>query len=310
MKRPSFQFYPGDWQANVKLRRCSLAARGAWIEVLCLLHGSDPYGTIDWPLADIAHATHVPLEALQELAAKSVLKGADAGTVPALIYTPRHAGQDGIPVVLLKEQPGPLWYCSRMVRDEYLRSIRGANSRFGESPYQSPKVGIGDVSGVESGDGAPSPSPSPSPRSFMHTASVSSPVEGGARPPTASQTNFSNQKITDSLMMKLEKLDRQWRALGKEQRESQCLTVVHSQFLALGLTPKRATEMLKPWVRPDVVVLEARDISFAEGIRYPIRLLEKRLERWDTLGSPEVIAFIRSLDEKLLATWERTFPRP
>jgi len=57
-------------------------------------------------------------------------------------------------------------------------------------------------------------------------------------------------------------------------------------------------------------VLEARDISFAEGIRYPIRLLEKRLERWDTLGSPEVIAFIRSLDEKLLATWERTFPRP
>ena len=56
MKRPSFQFYPGDWQANVKLRRCSLAARGAWIEVLCLLHGSDPYGTIDWPLADIAHA--------------------------------------------------------------------------------------------------------------------------------------------------------------------------------------------------------------------------------------------------------------
>jgi len=144
----------------------------------------------------------------------------------------------------------------------------------------------------------------------MHTASVSSPVEGGARPPTASQTNFSNQKITDSLMMKLEKLDRQWRALGKEQRESQCLTVVHSQFLALGLTPKRATEMLKPWVRPDVVVLEARDISFAEGIRYPIRLLEKRLERWDTLGSPEVIAFIRSLDEKLLATWERTFPRP
>ena len=45
-RRPSFQFYPGDWLANVKLRCCSIAARGAWLELLCRFHDSDEYGVL------------------------------------------------------------------------------------------------------------------------------------------------------------------------------------------------------------------------------------------------------------------------
>lgn len=43
MTRPSFQFYPGDWRKNANLNRCSHAARGVWVDVLCVLHDSDEW---------------------------------------------------------------------------------------------------------------------------------------------------------------------------------------------------------------------------------------------------------------------------
>jgi len=43
-KRPAFQFYPGDWMRSADLRSCSVAARGLWIEMLCLMHDGNPYG--------------------------------------------------------------------------------------------------------------------------------------------------------------------------------------------------------------------------------------------------------------------------
>src|SRR5688572_13916942 len=44
-KRPSFQFYPGDWQQDAALRACSLAAKGLWIEMICVMHQAYPYGS-------------------------------------------------------------------------------------------------------------------------------------------------------------------------------------------------------------------------------------------------------------------------
>ena len=38
MKRPAFQFYPADWRTDSSLKVCTLAARGLWVEMLCLLH--------------------------------------------------------------------------------------------------------------------------------------------------------------------------------------------------------------------------------------------------------------------------------
>jgi hypothetical protein len=40
------KFYPQDWRADEKLRLCSLAARGLWIEVLALMHRSERYGQL------------------------------------------------------------------------------------------------------------------------------------------------------------------------------------------------------------------------------------------------------------------------
>lgn len=44
MKIPAFQFYPGDWMKDPALRACSLAARGLWIDLLCLMWESPRRG--------------------------------------------------------------------------------------------------------------------------------------------------------------------------------------------------------------------------------------------------------------------------
>lgn len=153
MKRPAFQFYTKDWLSNAKLRRCSAASRGAWIDVLCLLHGADEYGILRWPLADIANAAGLNVKLLKELADKGVLKGGDKGCEP-YIFTPTHAGKTGAPVTLIPETKDPVWYCSRFVRDEYIRLRRGTSTRFdGENnqpkarPKTPPKPSFGDGKG-------------------------------------------------------------------------------------------------------------------------------------------------------------------
>jgi hypothetical protein len=171
MRSPAFQFYPGDWRRNANLQRCTFAARGAWIEVMCLLHDSEVYGVLRWPLKDIARAVGCQPAFLRELIDKGVLKGADVGkTCEAFVYVPRSGRKEGDPVVLVPATLGPIWYSSRMVRDEYVRTVRGASTRFGEGDGDSskatlkpsPKGGIGEDKGaapsVRQGDGPASAS--------------------------------------------------------------------------------------------------------------------------------------------------------
>lgn len=139
MKRPSFQFYPADWRNNAKLRRCSEAARGAWIDVLCLMHDSDEYGVLRWPLLDISRASGVSLKLLKELVEREVLKGGDNGC-EAFIHTPYHARKPGEPVTILEKTDGCCWYSSRFLKDEWKRSVSGGDTRF-KSPSDAPSHG-------------------------------------------------------------------------------------------------------------------------------------------------------------------------
>lgn len=155
MKRPSFQFYPADWRNNAKLRRCSEAARGAWIDVLCLMHDSDEYGVLRWPLADIARAAGVPLKLLKELADREVLKGSDKGC-EAFTHTPIHARKKGDPITLLEKTNDCCWYSSRFLTDEWRRSVSGGDTKF-KSPKPSPSHG--EVKGKVKENEAPNTSP-------------------------------------------------------------------------------------------------------------------------------------------------------
>lgn len=151
MRRPSFQFYPADWLGNTNLRRCSHAEKGAWVDVMCLMHDSEEYGVLRWPLKEIAAAASCRLGDLKGLISKGVLKGSDQRLPDPFIYVPRSGRRDGAPVVLIPAQVGQIWFSSRMVRDEYVRQHRGSGTRFGDadgaddaqdnlSPKQSPKA--------------------------------------------------------------------------------------------------------------------------------------------------------------------------
>ena len=144
MTRPSFQFYPADWRNNAKLRRCSWGARGVWADVMCLLHDSDEYGILRWPLKEIAQAIGCPIALLKELVDKSVLKGTDKGECDALEYTPRSGRQAGPTVTLIPITQGPIWFSSRMVRDEYIRQKKANRELYKDSPNYSPMPPIGD----------------------------------------------------------------------------------------------------------------------------------------------------------------------
>ena len=157
MKRPSFQFYPADWKGNANLRRCSRAARGDWADILCVFHDSDEYGLVRWPLADLANASGADMKLVRELVSKGVLKGAESGRV-FFAHTPRHAGKDGEPVTLIDGE-GPIWFSSRMVTDEWRRSVSGGKTRFSTtSPDTKPRQG--EPLGTDLGDGATSSSSS------------------------------------------------------------------------------------------------------------------------------------------------------
>lgn len=142
MKRPSFQFYPGDWQSNQKLRRCSPAARGAWLDILCVLHDCDEYGVARYPLRELCRAAGVDLKHARELVDRGVLKGSDGEPV-RFTWAPSHAGRKGADVVLVESASGPCWYCSRFVVDEYKRQRRGESTRFdsdGNQPSRRPNA--------------------------------------------------------------------------------------------------------------------------------------------------------------------------
>lgn len=156
-KRPSFQFYPGDWMSDLKLRRCSPAARGVWVDVLCAMHDSDDaYGILRWPLKEIARTVGAAMAHMRELVDKGVLRGSDTEVAEPLVYIPRSGRKAGPPITLIPTQPGPLWYSKRLVKDDYIRTHRGEATRFGASPNASPKGGNGEPGG----DGSSSSSPS------------------------------------------------------------------------------------------------------------------------------------------------------
>jgi hypothetical protein len=131
-KAPAFQFYPKDWRSNLKLRRCSEAARGAWIDVICVLHESEKYGIFEGNLQELVNAANVSKKNIKELIKNGVLKGSDTG-IEDFIHRPNHAGKQYPPVTLIHKTSMPCWYSSRMVRDAWIRSRQGLRTRFTDS---------------------------------------------------------------------------------------------------------------------------------------------------------------------------------
>lgn len=115
-KRPAFQFYPGDWQRDLALRSCSLAARGLWHEMMCLMHDGQPYGHLK-----------VGSRRLDDPATLAPLVGASAEAVTALLAELEAAN------VFSRTRKGVV-FSRRMVRDEAIRNKRASGGKLGGNP--------------------------------------------------------------------------------------------------------------------------------------------------------------------------------
>ena len=80
-KRPAIMFYPGDWMKDPCLRRCSPAARGVFIDLLCLMHEMPTRGVLRdasgaaWSAQDASDAIQgAKVEHVDELVDKGVVR--------------------------------------------------------------------------------------------------------------------------------------------------------------------------------------------------------------------------------------------
>lgn len=89
------KFYWKDWQTDKALRMCSLAARGLWMEMLCIMHDSEPYGhltnNVGGKLSDreLSILANVPFDIVEVLTAELLEKGVCSRTSDGVIYCRR-----------------------------------------------------------------------------------------------------------------------------------------------------------------------------------------------------------------------------
>ena len=129
-KLPAFMFYPGDWQKDPCLRRCSKAAKGVWMDLLCLLFECPVRGVFvdasgkPWSDEEIAEAIGGDIGANLGYIAELVSKG-----------------------VAQRDTRGAI-FSRRMVRDEQNRrsaTERKRKERSGHSPVTPLSVNEGEI---------------------------------------------------------------------------------------------------------------------------------------------------------------------
>jgi hypothetical protein len=115
MKRPSFQFYPGDWLRDFALRSCSSGARGLWIDLICLMVEGEPFGHL-------------------KVGSKVILTVNLPGILGLTLQEAEGwMGELEEAKVFSRTEDGVI-YSRRMVRDEEIRRKRAAGGPLGGNP--------------------------------------------------------------------------------------------------------------------------------------------------------------------------------
>ncbi|SHJ40639.1 hypothetical protein SAMN02745146_3059 [Hymenobacter daecheongensis DSM 21074] len=168
MKLPAIQFYPGDWHKDQGVQALDLAQRGAWFELLLMMHDSDERGVLlvnGQPMPDTVIARRL---------------GLDNQTANQILTTLLAYG-----VASRRDTDGAL-FCRRMVKDENLRQVRTAAGKKGGNPLllnqaanQTPTTGDKQI-------------PTPSFSSSV-TASIKERETADAAPPAPNVENSGEQ---------------------------------------------------------------------------------------------------------------------
>ncbi len=118
---PWIKFYPTDWQADEKLRLCSLEARGLWVEMMCIMHKSESYGHLK--IGDVKPSA-------QQVA---LMVGAPAEQVEKCL---EELGAMGV----FSRTKGGVIFSRRMESDEKKRRILRENGKKGGNPSLCNKI--------------------------------------------------------------------------------------------------------------------------------------------------------------------------
>jgi hypothetical protein len=124
MKLPALQFYPGDWHKDQGVQALSLEERGAWFELLLMMHDSDERGVL------LVNGKPMP----EAVIARRL--GLVNQTANQILTTILEFG-----VASKRDSDGAI-FCRRMVKDEKLRQVRTEAGRKGGNPNllnQNPK---------------------------------------------------------------------------------------------------------------------------------------------------------------------------
>lgn len=94
MKNPWMKFYPRDWRGEHNLRAVSIAARGLWIECLCIMHEAKPYGHLmlnGKPIEDdtLARMAGIPVDDVRSLMAELQQAGVFSLTRKGVVFSRR-----------------------------------------------------------------------------------------------------------------------------------------------------------------------------------------------------------------------------
>lgn len=113
--KPWMKFYPQDWRADERLRLCSLAARGLWVEMMAIMHRAEPYG-------------HLLIGGISPSPAQLATQvGADVAVVEAAYAELERLS------VFSKDEDGVI-FSRRMVRDWQKAETARTNGRSGGNP--------------------------------------------------------------------------------------------------------------------------------------------------------------------------------
>ena len=250
-KLPSFQFYPGDWMKDPSLRACSIAARGLWTDMLCLMFESVRRGYLQ-------HATGKPVSP-EQLAR---MTGCSAEEVSRLLQELEDSG------VFSRTEHGVI-YSRRMARDEGKREKcreagkRGGNPNLVVSPLKGdPK---GGVKGGSKGDANRIPTPSSS-SSSSETPTPLRGAGGGAsvKPSGMGGSGGSLRDVT-----------------AEELRDTGKLRERIRTLIAAGILPDTENDRL--------MAVAAAERALAKGTNPPalwVRIVKGK--SWDLLAGDEI----------------------
>ena len=262
MKQPWLKFFPSDWRADPALRMCSLAARGLWIEMLCLMHEARPHGSL------LVNGKPVTAARLANLV------GGGVAEVEGFLAELEEAG------VFSRDADGAL-YSRRMRRDEERAAVNRVNGRAGGNPSLkaavNPPVNPVDKAGVKA-QKPESRIQTPDPENSAATGAKLDEIEAACR--AALGEAAPGDVVIGPMLAVVERfgVERVCLALASEARRKRRRPIKSWRLWAEIVAESLAEEPRAPPPAPEEMA------ALLNGERVPRAALMAAIERWNAGG--------------------------